>query len=370
MGHARTCATPFPRTACGIGTARLLRVPGRRTYVGMKTRKPVVRALIAAFAMTAGAIAGGGAATAAPKQINIAYMSFAVANSYDIPMLDAARKVARSNNVKLTVFDANNDAQLQYTQLQNAISSKKFQGIIIQPIYGVALIPLVNNAIKQGIKVVNIDQIMGSNFKTDKAQVKGLSANIVFNPVSIGTALGGHVLSACQGKATCKVGWLWSYKATPLDTTMRSVFDAAIAKGSGIQVIESSSDHYWNKNLALSVATNMLTANSDIDVFVGPDQAIQGAEIAVSSRGKQPGKDVKLIGYGGSAYGIGKVRLGEWHGTVMQAPASTGRLGMQALIRAIKTGKNSGALNPIASFPDKGVVTKKNASKFKGEWPA
>src|SRR4051794_9801619 len=37
------------------------------------------------------------------KQLKLAYLSFAVANSYDAPMLAAAQAVAGDNNAKITV---------------------------------------------------------------------------------------------------------------------------------------------------------------------------------------------------------------------------------------------------------------------------
>jgi ribose transport system substrate-binding protein len=45
-----------------------------------------------------------------------------------------------------------------------------------------------------------------------------------------------------------------------------------------------------------------------------------------------------------------------------------GSIGMQALVKAIKTGKSSGGINPVGELPDDGVITKANASKFTGEW--
>jgi hypothetical protein len=80
------------------------------------------------------------AASAAPsindKPLEIAYLSFAVANSYDAPMLAAAQGVAAANNAKLTVFDANLDPAAQTKQLQDAAASGKFDAIITQPLYG------------------------------------------------------------------------------------------------------------------------------------------------------------------------------------------------------------------------------------------
>jgi ribose transport system substrate-binding protein len=94
--------------------------------------------------------------------VKIAYMSFAVANTYDAPMLAAAKEVAAANNASVTVFDANNSPTTQYSQLQDAITSGGYQGIITQPIESTNLIPLVQQAISKGIKVVNIDQILST----------------------------------------------------------------------------------------------------------------------------------------------------------------------------------------------------------------
>ncbi len=109
------------------------------------------------------------------KHLTIAYLSFAVENSYDAPMLAAAEAVASDNNATLKVFDANNNPQTQYSQLQDAITSGQYQGIILQPIFGTGLISLVQQAIAKGIKVVNMDQVLGPNYSTDAPQVKGLA---------------------------------------------------------------------------------------------------------------------------------------------------------------------------------------------------
>ena len=58
-------------------------------------------------ATTSSAAASAGAASG--KHLKLAYLSFAVANSYDAPMLAAAQAVAADNNASLTVLDANND---------------------------------------------------------------------------------------------------------------------------------------------------------------------------------------------------------------------------------------------------------------------
>src|SRR6266567_5640830 len=80
---------------------------------------------------------------AAKKPMNVAYLSFAVQNSYDSPMLAAAEAVAATDGATLKVFDANNSPQTQYAQLQDVMNSGQYNGIIVQPIFGTGLTSLV-----------------------------------------------------------------------------------------------------------------------------------------------------------------------------------------------------------------------------------
>ena len=49
----------------------------------------------------------------------------------------------------------------------------------------------------------------------------------------------------------------------------------------------------------------------------------------------------------------------------MQRPATEGKLGMQCLLRALKTGKGCGGIDVLKGLPNGGVVVKSNAGKFK-----
>lgn len=310
-------------------------------------------------------VLGTSESNAAPKPVNIAFLSFAVANSYDSPMLAAAQAVARANGYKITVFDANNDPAVQYSQLQNVISSGKYQGVLTQPIYGAGLAPLVEKAIKAKIKVVNIDQILGTSYTTDQPQVKGLSANVTFLPSKIGKQLGEQAVAACKSKSitACKIGYIYSIKASTLDAAIEKGFNAAIA-GSGATVV-AEGESFFQIGLGLAAVQNMLQAQPGINVIVGADQGIQGAAQALAAA---KNTSTLLVGFGGSATAIAGVKAGTWFSNIYQAPASTGELGMQALVKAIKTGKSSGGINPIKGLPNDGVITKANASKFTGEW--
>ncbi|HEX4089838.1 MAG TPA: sugar ABC transporter substrate-binding protein [Trebonia sp.] len=314
------------------------------------------------------AAAAAATSSAPPKAANIAYLSFAVDNSYDAPMLAAAQAVASADGGTLKVFDANNNPQTQFNQLQTVINSGQYNGIITQPIEASGLVSLVKQAIAKGIKVVNMDQILGSSLSTSAPQVPGLSANVTFVPTTIGTQLGQQVVAACASKklSPCKVGYLFDIKASSLDTAINGAFTAAI-KGSPVQVV-TSGQSFFTPTIGLTAVETMLQANPSLNLIVGSDQGIEGAMTALSTTDKSFASKLLLVGYGASAAAVAGIQSGAVYSDVAQAPSAEGTDAVKALVAAIQTGKVSGAIDPVAGFPDGGVVNKADVTAFTPEW--
>jgi ribose transport system substrate-binding protein len=314
--------------------------------------------------------------TAAPTQapatpqeaLSLAYLSFAVANSYDAPMLAAAQTAAASNNATLTVFDANNSPDTQFTQLQDALTSGQYDGIIVQPIFGPALIPEIEAGIADGAQIAVLDQILGEDLTTSEKQVDGLAANVVFVQSEIGRKQGELTVQACQEFELdpCNVGFLYNIKVSALDTAIRTAFDAVIAENDNISVV-AEGEAFYTVALGLSATQDMLTARSDINVLVGADQGITGAVTAIEDAGKTG--DIALIGYGGAAVAYLRIAAGAQYATVAQAPASEGRFVVEDLINAIRSGTPAESRDPVGELPDDGIVTQENVSNFVAEWP-
>jgi ribose transport system substrate-binding protein len=251
------------------------------------------------------------------------------------------------------------------SDLQQVISSGKFQGIITQPIYGPVLVPGVEAAIKKGIKVVNIDQILGTNYSSDQIEVHGLSGNVVFFPAKIGTQLAAETILACGSANPCQIALVHNYIGDEPDAEITSTFDAGIAKDATASIV-ANGDGLYTPSVALTFIADQLVAHPSLNVIVGADQDCEGAQSALTSA---KNTSVKLVCYGASATGIAAVKSGAWFADVAQLPATEGELGMIALIKAMKTGKGSGSQNPVAKLPNNGIVTQANAGKFNGEWP-
>jgi ribose transport system substrate-binding protein len=320
-------------------------------------------ALVLAACSTPSDGGGGGE----EETLQIAYISFAVANTYDEPMLAEAQRVADENNAELTVFDGNLDPNLQVSLIQDVIASGQYDGMITQPVFGPAILDVVGEAIAAGITVVNIDQILGEDFTTGKTQLDGLAANVVFVPSELGTKHGEQVVEACASRNLdpCNVAFLHDVKASAIGVALWDEFNAAIA-GSPVKVV-AEGETFYNPAAAQTAVTDILTANSDIDVIATSDQGLQGAFGAIEAAG-QDTADFLFVGYGGSKWGQEHVADGSVFADVVQAPATEGRLGMEALIDALRNGNNQGDVDPFADFPNNGVMTKDTADQFTGEW--
>jgi ribose transport system substrate-binding protein len=317
---------------------------------------------------SAGSSAPAVTSAAPEKTLELAYISFAVANSYDAPMLAAAKASAAAGNANLTVFDGNLDPAIQTRQLQDAIASGKYDGIVLQPVYGPALVPGAQEAIKAGIAIGNIDQILGPDNTTAESQVEGQLVNVVFVPSELGRKIGELVVTACADANPCNVGYIWSVKAAALDATLKQAFDKATSVNPNIKIV-AEGESFYTTPLGLKAAQDMVVAHPDITVITGADQAITGAVQAVADAGLKD--KVKLVGYGGGAIAFQGIASGERFGTVMQAPSTEGGVGVQMFIEAIRSGKAAPGIDVLADLPDGGVVTKSNVDGFLtlAEWP-
>lgn len=311
--------------------------------------------------------ASTGAAATDDKPLSIAYVSFAVQNTYDAPMLEQAQAVAAANNATVTVLDGALDPAKQGQAIEDAITSGKYDGIITQPVYGPQIVPDVQAAIAAGIPVVNIDQILGQDFTSGATQVDGLIANIVFVPSDLGTKFGQQIVAACKSKNLdpCNVAWLHDVTGSAIDLAFADAFKK-VTDGTPVKVV-ASGDTQYTPSVAQTAAADIITAHPEVNLWASSDQGLQGITAALAAAGK-PTSGYLFVGYGGSQWVQPKVADGTVFADAVQAPATEGKLGMQAMIDYLRKGTKTGDVNPFKDFPNNGVMTKDTASQFHGEW--
>ena len=238
----------------------------------------------------------------------VAYLSASSANTWLAASVKEMDAIAKANE-----FDAQFDPAKQTAQLQDAIASGKYDGIVVCAIYGVGLIPDIEAAIAAGIEIVVLNQVVGADLTTSDPQVDGIAASVLAAPYRSGTRHGNLTVKACEGNDDCKVVFIYGIKGIPLDDAIRQGFDDVISNHSNIKVVAEGEGKYLGPDGGIAATQDILSSGKDFDVMVGADQSMQGAAIVLADEG-MTGK-VKLIGLGGSAPAIKGIKDG--HGLLV-----------------------------------------------------
>ena len=319
-------------------------------------------ATVAAVAITATVGAGAQPAAQQAKVKAIAFFGFAAANSFAQATWAGVKQTAKKNHVSAKFFDPNFNAQTQVSQIQDAITTGRYQAFVIQANDGNAVIPAIKQALAAHIAVVAEFTPVGSNYATIKPPVRGL-VFVGEAPVWNGQSLGKLGIQACAGKNPCNVAYLEGFKSLPLDNARTDAVKTTLATASNVKLAADVEGGYTQAS-GLKAAQDVLQAHPEIDVMIGSAQAIEGAEQAIKTAGKE-GK-IKLIGNGGSCQAIAGVRDGTWFATYIIAEKSSGAKAAQFAInkangKKVPTSYDSRKLqNPIG--------TKANLGNFKAQY--
>ena len=296
----------------------------------------------------------------------VAYLSASSANTFLLASVAEMQRVADAANVEMVEFDAQFNPDLQTTQLQDAITSGRYDGIILVALNGPGLVPDVEAALDAGLEVVLFNQIVGNDLTTNEPQVDGIAASIMAPPVVTGQRAAQITVDACAGLDPCRVVYLFGIRGIPLDVALRQGFDSVIAGHPNIAVVAEGEGQYLGPEGGINAMQDILQARPDFDVVVGADQSLQGVELVLADEGKLDG--VALIGLGGSSPAIEGIADGRWYGTVFYAPGTEGRLAMEAMIAVLSGGTITGGIDPNANLLDGGKVVAANVGEFTPEW--
>lgn len=302
----------------------------------------------------------------APEPRRIAYLSASSANTFLLASVGEMQRLADENNIEMVEFDAQFNAELQTTQLQDVIASGQYDGVILVALNGPGLVPDVEAALASGMQVVLFNQIVGDDLSTNEPQVDGIAASVLAPPVVTGERSGRLTIQACEGLDPCRVVYFFGIRGFPLDVALRQGFDSAVAGHPSIQIVAEGEGQYLGPEGGINAIQDILQAQPEFDVVVGADQSLQGVELVLTDEGMLG--DVALIGLGGSSPAVEGVRDGRWFATVFYAPASEGRFAMEAMIAALADGTITGGVDPNANFLDEGLVTSANVDQFTAEW--
>lgn len=252
--------------------------------------------------------AGSAPVTAAPsdQKLSIGFFGFAKANSFTQAGYAGVKEYADAHNASVEFLDSNFDGPTQVNQLQDAITSKRFQVAIVQANDGTAMVNPVKQAIAAGITVVVQFTPIGGKYDTIDPQVDG-TINLIDPPTVNGQGLAKMALEACGSTKPCKVAYLQGFANYPLDAA-RTEAAVATLKAGGADVVSNLVGGY-TQDSGRTAMQNLLQSDPDVKVVVGSSQAIEGAAPLAK------GKDIQFVGNGGSSQAYEAVQSGAWYGT-------------------------------------------------------
>ena len=266
--------------------------------------------------------------------VEVAFFTVA-GNTYLESSTEEMQKVADAHNANLTLIDNGFDPQKQYNNIQDAITTGKYDAFIITALDTTGVVPAVEEAIAAGIKVVATDTPIGPDPTTTELQVEGLSGSILRPGSFIAEDQRDIILEKCAGKDPCVVVWIPGILATVFDQALKKIFDEMAASNPSIKFIVGPEGGYLS-DPAFTAMQDILQANDRIDIVASADQMILGAEKAIEDAGRTG--EMLLIGGGASEPAVAAVAEGRWNATPTFVPRDEGREAMEMAIIAARGG--------------------------------
>jgi ribose transport system substrate-binding protein len=304
---------------------------------------------VAALAVSATVVAAVAAAylvsasTAAPKKSYNVWLSYYNSSPYGIAQWNGAKQEAKALGVSLTAATPNNDPHLQQTQLTDAITTGKYQGMIIAALDGHGLAPTIKEAESKGIKVVVLDYTLGTLQQTQVLKpTPGLVSTVGQGLGEQITGWGKELKVACGVKVgagkPCSVAVMYGLANYPTDAYRTGVLKKMFA--SGPIKLQFTPPGNYDTATAQKVTLDFFQKKPHVDVFATfGDQMNAGADVAFKQLGLTPGKDFLEIGFGNTTQGIGFIKAGKWFATGAYYPTQSSIVAMKTLVDALN-GKN------------------------------
>jgi ribose transport system substrate-binding protein len=296
-------------------------------------------ALIAGCGSSGSPSSGSNSSSGASGKIRMAIFYYNP-SPYGIASLNGAKEEAQKLGVQLDAFDANNNPQLQSTQIQDAITSGKYKAFWVWGLNDPALTPVINSAIAAGIKIASADYTWGT---LDQQNTLAGDPKFV---TTVGQSIGPEATNeentmnaACTkavGSGHCNIAFLPGLSNFPTDTVRINQMTAYYGAKSNYTFTVMPPGNY-DQTASQAVAQTFFTAHKNINVFATfGDQMAAGAMTAMNLvGGYTPGKNIEVIGYGGAEELVNQVKSGTVYATLGLYPASESVLGIQYLYDAL-----------------------------------
>jgi ribose transport system substrate-binding protein len=256
-------------------------------------------------------------------------------------------------DIEIVTTSADGDIAKQSSDIASLVN-RKVNVLLVTSLDGNAVVPALKQAHAAGIPILAVSNepseagiALLSGFSGPDDYVQGQIAAELLHE-ALGGKGGIGIIEGSPGQST-----------TLLRTN--GLKDKLKELGSGIEILGAQTGD-WNPVKAKDIAQAFLTAHGDkmVGLFAQDDNS--GA--AAAEVFKAAGRDIKVVGTGGTINGLKAIKDGLMYGTMDQSPTTDAK---QALEMGIKLAKGEALPNKRNVIPMP-KITAANVGEFKGEW--
>lgn len=312
--------------------------------------KSFIGALIAATALTGAAHAAEGC--------KVGISMYTLGAPYFAAQLKAAEAEAKKDGCTVRSSDGQNDMVKQIGDIQDMVSAG-VNVLIVNPRDPKGLIPAVDAATKQGVKVIGMDSLFDP------------SANIITN-VSAGNAENGKLVGEWLAKQMkgkpIKMALISGEQGNIVGQDRRMGVISGLMDGlltnyghADVDIVGQGWGH-WSTDGGLSAMQDLLTAHPDINVVLGEnDSMVLGARKALKAGGHLKG--VMLVAAAdGQKEALALVKKGEYGATGLNNPKILAEMAVDIGVESFK-GTLKKKLGKFTFTPPV-AITKENVDKY------
>lgn len=297
--------------------------------------------------------AGGPAVAAAKPSGLVGYMSWNTgADPFATSLANATLAAAKKLGINLDYVNANGDASKEIGAIQTFMT-RGAKVIIVFPQNETSIVPILNKAVAQGIKVVDLNEALSKSAK--------IFTYVGDNDYTYGELEAKLLVQALHGKGTFALGEGLIGSAAEINRT--AGIKHVLKSYPNIHMVGVGSDGFTAPK-ALALAQDWLTkfhSKLNAIVYEGPEGYVGGQWAAAHGY-----KDLKVILGDYPTYVRPAIEKGYVYGTVDQSPPLEAQDSMQVAYD-ILTGQQAKVPRPAwyISLP---LVTKANVHKIAPAW--
>ena len=288
------------------------------------------------------------------SSIKVGYCGPSMVAPYYVALETIVKETVQHYGMTYYTADGQEDVAKQVAAIEDLLS-KGIDALIINPLDPKAVIPVVNRAHQQGVKIFVVDSMIDP----DANYISSIVADNMMNGELLGLWL------AEQNIQEPKIAIISGNQGNPVGREKRLGFVRGLADG---QLHKNAKTNFkivahgwgkWNNNGGVKAMEDILVAHPYVNVlFAENDAMAMGAAKAIKEMGKE--KDITVIGVDGQKEAYEMMKEGRLAATAQNSPKILGQLVVQALVRHL----NGDESVEKTIFTPSVLISKSNVDEF------